>query len=636
MSEVQAFTTIEEMEADTAKLTEIACELCVETYEERKKAQQPQCKFGEDGICCRICSMGPCRITPKAPYGICGADAHAIAGRHYLRMAAAGSACHSDHAREIAHILHRTSESGPFTIKDPAKLLANAQEWGIETEGRDLYDVAHEVAEVGLMEFGKPFGTLRYLNRATEERQKVWEEQEIAPRAIDREVATSLHMTNMGNTADAHALVRQSLRVGMADGWGGSMMGTDFTDILFGTPTVRETVANLGVLEENQVNIIVHGHDPSFSEMLVLASESKDVIDYAKEKGAQGINIVGLCCTANEATMRHGIRMAGNFLQQENVLLTGAVEMMCVDVQCIFPALGRLKDCFHTKFITSSPICRIPGSTYVEFTADDAGNAFEKAKGLVREAVENYENRDRGRVYIPSHTQPAVVGYPTNQVIAELDGVTNSHVEDDPRGSYKPAIDAIKSGVLRGAVAMVGCNNPKVRADYSHIEIMKELIANDVLIVASGCAAQAAAKAGLMRLDAKELCGAGLKRVCTLVGIPPILHMGACVDISRMMLLVTGIAKDWNVDTTQLPIVGCAPEWMSEKAVAIANYVVSTGIDVYLGIEPQVKGSTQMMELITEGTREICGAGYVINKDPHELVRSIIAGIERKRDLLGI
>jgi carbon-monoxide dehydrogenase catalytic subunit len=628
---MKEFTTIEEMESDAARLKEIACEVCAETWSDRKAAQQPQCRFGEEGICCRICSMGPCRVTPKAERGICGADAHAIAGRHYLRMATAGSAAHSDHGREIAHTLHKTSPDGPFFVKDPGKLLALAKEWGVETEDRDIYAVAHEVAEVGLMEYGKPFGTLRFLERATEERQKVWAEQEIAPRAIDREIATSLHMTHMGNTSDAEVLVRQSLRVGMADGWGGSMMGTEFTDILFGTPTVRQTSGNLGVLEADQVNIIVHGHDPAFSEMVVLAAETKEMIDYAKSKGAQGINIAGLCCTANEATMRHGVRMAGNFLQQENAMLTGAVEMICVDVQCIFPALSRLADCFHTKFVTSSPICRIPGSIYVKFEAE---TAFEQARGLVEMAIDNYPNRKRETVFIPEHTQDAVVGYPTDQIIRELDGVTSSHL--DARGSYRPAIDAIKAGVLRGAVAMVGCNNPKVRPDYSHMEIMKELLANDILIVASGCSAQAATKAGLLRMDAKELCGDGLKRVCTLVGIPPILHMGACVDISRMMLLVTDIAKDWGVETTDLPIIGCAPEWMSEKAVAIANYVVSTGIDVYLGIEPQVKGSTQMMDLITEGTRDICGAGYVINKDPHGLVQSMLEGIEKKRAALGI
>jgi carbon-monoxide dehydrogenase catalytic subunit len=575
--------------------------------------------------------MGPCRITPKADRGICGADAHTIAGRHYLRMATAGSAAHSDHGREIAHILHKASPDSNYRVRDELKLLRLAEEWGVPTEGRDIYDVAHEVAEIGLNEYGKPFGTLRFLNRATPERQKLWNETGIAPRAIDREISTSLHMTHMGNTAEAEALVRQSLRVGMADGYGGSMMGTIFTDIMFGTPTVRATECNLGVLEADMVNIIVHGHDPAFSEMVVLAAETKELIDYARSKGAKGINIAGLCCTANEVTMRHGVRMAGNFLQQENAILTGVVEVICVDVQCIFPALGPLTDCFHTKFVTTSPVARIPNSVYVEFKQE---TAMEQAAEIIRLAIDNYEKRDQAKTFIPANKQAAVVGYPNEQIIKELDGVTNSHV--DERGSYMPAIDSIKAGVLRGAVAMVGCNNPKVRPDYSHIEIMKELVENDILIVASGCSAQAAAKAGLLSKEAKFMCGDGLRRVCELVGIPPVLHMGACVDISRMMLLVNEIATDWNVDVTQLPIVGCAPEWMSEKAVAIANYVVATGIDTYLGIEPQVKGSTEMMELITEGTRKITGAGYIINTDPHELVRSIIDGIEKKRAALGI
>jgi carbon-monoxide dehydrogenase catalytic subunit len=409
------------------------------------------------------------------------------------------------------------------------------------------------------------------------------------------------------------------------------MIGTEFTDIMFGTPTARETEGNLGVLEHDMVNIVVHGHDPAFSEMMVTAADKAEVKEYCKSKGIKGINIAGLCCTANEVAMRHGIRMVGNFLQQENAILTGAVDMMCVDVQCIFPALGELTECYHTKFVTTSPVCRIPGSEYVKF---EPATAAEQAIRLVKDAIDNYANRDEAKLWIPESKEKAAVGYPNEQIIKELDGVTNSHLEE--RGSYRPAIDAIKAGVLRGAVAMVGCNNPKVRPDYSHIGIMRKLMENDILVVTTGCAAQAATKAGLMSKEAKELCGDGLKRVCTLVGIPPILHMGACVDISRMMLLATDIAKQWDVPITSIPVVGCAPEWMSEKAVAIANYVVATGLDTYLGIEPQVKGSTQMMHLITDGTREITGAGYIINTDPDELVEAIIEGLEAKRRLLNI
>ncbi|GHV76636.1 carbon-monoxide dehydrogenase catalytic subunit [Spirochaetia bacterium] len=631
MTKLENFTTIEEMEAVTAKLREQATFVHAETYEDRVKKQTPHCKFGEDGICCKNCSMGPCRISAKASKGICGADAHAIAARNYLRTIAAGTASHSDHAREILHVLHSTSRDGNYQVRDEQKLLRLAKEYGVATDGRDIYDVAHEVAEVGLMEFGKPFGTQRFLKRATEERQKVWKEQDLEPRAIDREIATAMHMTHMGNTAMPEALIRQGIRAGLSNGWGGSMLGTEITDILFGTPTVWTTEGNLGVLEKDYVNLVVHGHDPAFSEMVVTAAELKEMTDYAKTKGAKGINIVGLCCTANEIAMRHGVRMAGNFLQQENVVLTGVVEMMCVDVQCIFPALPSLTDCFHTKFVTSSPIARIPGSIYIEFKPE---TAMAQAKEIVKMAVDNYQNRDEKKVYIPDTKQKATVGYPCEQIVKHLDTITNSHV--DELGSYRPAVDAIKAGVLRGAVGIVGCNNPRVRPDFSHLEIMKELLKNDVLIVATGCAAQLATKAGLLQKEAKWVCGDGLRRVCDLLDIPPILHMGACVDISRILLLVTGIAKDWGVNTTQLPIVGCAPEWMSEKAVSIANYVVGSGIDVYLGIEPQVKGSTEMMEWITEGTRKIVGAGYIINTDPMGLVKSILDGIEKKRDALGI
>ncbi|MDR2601807.1 MAG: anaerobic carbon-monoxide dehydrogenase catalytic subunit [Spirochaetaceae bacterium] len=631
MKTLENMTTIEQMEEVTAKLKEQAVKSGAETYEDRVKQQTPHCKFGEDGVCCKNCSMGPCRVSARGKRGICGADAHAIAGRNYLRMIAAGTASHSDHAREILHVLREAKKDGGYQIRDEAKLLRLAEEWNVKTEGRDIYDVAHDVANVGLMEFGKPDGYQLFTKRAPAERQELWKKEGVLPRAIDREIATSLHMTHMGNTADAEYLVRQGVRTGLSNGWGGSMIGTEITDILFGTPQERASEGNLGVLEKNMVNLVVHGHDPAFSEMVVTAAELKELQDYAKSKGAKGLNVVGLCCTANEVAMRHGVRMAGNFLQQENVILTGVCDLMCVDVQCIFPALPKLADCFHTKFVTSSHIARIPGAIHIEFAPE---TAMEQAKEIVKMAIDNYPNRDEGKIYIPETKQPANVGYPCEVIISKLDGVTNSHV--DQLGSYRPAVDAIRSGVLRGAVGIVGCNNPRVRPDYSHFAIMEELLKNDVLIVATGCAAQLATKAGLLNKEAKWCCGDGLRRVCDLADIPPILHMGACVDISRILLLVAGIARDWNVDMNQLPIVGVAPEWMSEKAVSIANYCIGSGIDVYLGIQPQVMGSTQMAELITEGTRKITGAGYIIDTDPKSLVKKIIDGIEAKRAALGI
>ncbi len=623
-------TTIEEFEAETNKLLETGKKVGADSWQQRVVNQTPHCKFGEQGICCRICSMGPCRITPKAPRGICGCDADGIVARNFLRFTAGGTATHSDHGREIAYTLMEASPDGPYEVKDPEKLLVIAKEWGVETEGRDIYDVAHEVAELGVMEYGKVRGFQRWIKRATPERQKTWEEQGIAPRAIDREVVTAMHMTHMGNSSMPEALIRQALRCGLSDGWGGSMMGTEFSDVLFGTPHEMETEANLGCMKEDCVNIIVHGHDPSLSEMIVKYAETPEMVAYAKEQGANGIQISGVCCTSNEVTMRHGIPMAGNFLAQENVVLTGACEAIVVDVQCIFPALGPLSKCFHTKFITTSNICRQPDSEFIHF---EPHNAKENAIAIIKMACENFKNRKKELVYIPQMKQKAVVGYSCEEIIHKLDGVTNSNV--DEMGSYKPLVECVNSGVLRGAVAMVGCNNPKQRADFMHVELMKKLIANDIILVLSGCSAQAAAKAGLMDPRAKEFCGQGLKRVCELVGIPPVLHMGSCVDISRMMRLVCDLAKDMGCETYELPVVGCAPEWMSEKAVSIGNYVIGTGIDTFLGINPYTAGSETVEGILKGSVTEMCGAKYFEEHDLDKLAQMMIDRIEEKRAALA-
>ena len=624
-------TTVEEFEAATEKLLETGKKVGADAWQYRAAKQTPHCKFGEQGVCCRICAMGPCRITPKAPRGICGCDVHGIVGRNYLKFTAGGAATHSDHGREICHTLYCAKPEGPYKVKDPEKLLRIAKEWGVETEGKDIYDLAHEMAYLGLSEYGKVFGTQNFLKRAPQHTQEIWEREEIAPRAIDREVSCSLHMSHMGCSSLPEALIRQSLRAGLSDGWGGSMAGTEFSDVLFGTPKPIETEANLGVMVAENVNIVVHGHDPSLSEMICEYADDPEMIAYAKEMGAKGITVSGVCCTSNEVAMRRGIPMAGNFLQQENVVLTGACEAIVVDVQCIFPALVPLSKCFHTKFVTTSPIAQMPDAEYIRFNAETAG---ENAKAIVKMASENFKNRKPELVHIPDMKQKATVGYSVEAIVKTLDGVANSQV--DEMGTTKPLLECITSGVIRGAVAMVGCNNPKVRPDTAHIELMKKMIANDIIIIASGCSAQAAAKAGLMDKEAKELCGAGLKRVCELADIPPVLHMGSCVDISRMMILAAELAKDSGLNISQLPVVGCAPEWMSEKAVSIGNYVVATGIDTFLGVDPYVSGSDQIAQLLTEGVRDWVEAAYTVEKDIDKLGDAMIARIEEKRTALGI
>ena len=638
MKDWATLTTVEEMEAATNSLLENGKKVGADSWQQRVKNQTPHCGFGEKGTCCRICAMGPCRITPKSPRGICGCDVHGIVARNFLRFSVGGTATHSDHGREIMEVLHEASPDGYYKVKDPEKLLRIAKEWGVETEGKDIYELAHEMAEIGLMEYGKPFGTQRFIERLPQHTQDLLAKEELTPRAIDREVSSSLHMTHMGCSSLPEALLKQALRSAMSDGWGGSMMATEFSDVLFGTPKPVDTTANLGVMDKDMVNLVVHGHDPALSELIVEYAQDPEMIALAHEVGAKGINVVGVCCTANEVAMRHGIPMVGNFLSQENVVLTGACEAIVVDVQCIFPALGPLSKCFHTKFVTTSPIARMPESEFVRFTTGDAG---EKAKEIVREAVLNFKNRKPELVNIPQLTEKVRVGYSVEAIVKVLDGVANSQV--DEFGTTKPLIDCITSGVIRGAVAMVGCNNPKIRPDYAHIEMMKKFLENDIVCIVSGCSAQAAAKAGLMDPDkAKEFCGDGLKRVCELAGIPPVLHMGSCVDISRMLVLAATLAKDSGLNISQLPVLGCAPEWMSEKAVSIGNYVVGTGLETYLGVQPYVSGSDEVVRMLcgddaeAEGYQKWVEAHFVVNNDTDKLADMMIERIEQKRDALGI
>ncbi|MCM1565102.1 MAG: anaerobic carbon-monoxide dehydrogenase catalytic subunit [Dehalobacter sp. 4CP] len=601
-----------------------------ETLWDRKAALKNQCGFGEQGVCCRICTMGPCRVSPipgkGVQKGICGATADVIASRHYARMVAGGSSAHSDHGRHIAHVLHMASPDGDYQIRDEKKLLNVAARWGVATEGKDIYRVAHEVAEAALNDFGKPFGSMVIPPSITKQRLKVWEDNDILPDAIDKEVVSIMHATHMGCTADAESMINLSMRTSLTDGWGGSYIGTEFSDIIFGTPMPREIEANMGVIEKNMVNIVLHGHEPSLSEMIVIAADDPELKALAKSVGAEGINLVGICCTGNEVAMRHGIKIAGNFNQQELAIVTGAVEAMIVDVQCIFPALANLAQCYHTKFITTSRLAKIKDAVHIEF---DENNAYECAKRIIRKAVENYTNRKHEKVSIPTHKSTGTIGYSNQAIIGQLDRVVNSYTHKP--GTFEPLAQCLVSGVLRGAAGVVGCNNPKVKGDHSHIEIIKKMLANDVIVVVTGCAAQAAAKAGLLSKDAVKYCGVGLQKVCELADIPPVLHMGSCVDNSRILELVGEVAKILGLDMSELPVVGAAPEWMSEKAIAIGTYVVSSGIDTFLGVVPPVTGSPEVTDILTNKLEDWVGAKFYFETDPAVAAEKMLARIEEKR-----
>ncbi len=596
----------------------------IETVWDRYRAQLPQCGYCELGLSCRNCVMGPCRVDPfgEGPQrGVCGADADIIVARNLCRMIAAGAASHSDHGRDLVEVLAgvASGKAPGYTIRDIEKLKSVAAEYGVDTQGKDTLAIAGELAAAMQEDYGTRKSALTLLKRAPARRRELWKNVGITPRGIDRETSEMMHRTHMGVDNGWQSLLLQGLRNALSDGWGGSLIASEVSDILFGTPTPRPASVNVGVLKKDQVNIVVHGHNPVVSEMILLAAASSEMTRLAEAAGATGVNLAGVCCTGNELLMRHGIPMAGNHLMTELILSTGAVDMMIVDYQCIMPSLGQVASCYHTRMISTSDKARFPGMEHREFHPE---NAEELAKQLIREAIENFSRR--GRVYVPVEPVQSLGGFSVEAIIAALGG------------SAAPLIEAIKSGKIRGAAGIVGCNNPKILHDHGHVTLARRLVENDILVVDTGCAAIATAKAGLKMPESIRFAGPGLKEVCGALGIPPVLHLGSCVDNVRILVLASALANALNVDLSDLPIAGAAPEWYSEKAVSIAAYFVASGVYTVLGPMPPIAGSMNVVKLLTEGLKDVVGAVFAVEPDPEAAAVLIRRHVEDRRKTLGL
>jgi carbon-monoxide dehydrogenase catalytic subunit len=619
----------EELSIDPAAIQMLAFadQAGIETAFSRADEMKP-CPIGADSMCCKVCYMGPCRVVKDGQTGVCGATIDTIVARNLARAIASGAAAHSDHGRDLAFTLKAVAEghAPDYQIRDPEKLQAMAGYLGIPIDGKPILQLAGEVADVALAQFGRTAGVIKLLERAPKKRQQIWKEHKIEPRNIDREVVEIFHRTHIGNDQDPEHILDAALRSALGDGWGGSMLGTDISDVLFGTPSPLVAQANLGVLRQDQVNIIVHGHEPTLSEMIVAAALDPEIQAYAKSKGAAGINLAGICCTSNETLMRQGVASAGNFLHQELAVLTGAVDAMVVDVQCIMQALVPLAGKYHTALVTTNRKAKISGSTHIEF---EEGRAMEVAKQIVEVACDRFPQR--GEVRIPDAKSDVVPGFSHEYIGYALGGAY--------RGSFRPLNDAIMTGRIRGVVANIGCNNPRVKQDYFHEYVVKEFLKNDVLVVETGCGAIASGKAGFLLGEAAlEWAGPGLREVCEAVGMPPVLHMGSCVDNSRILTVLSQMATEGGLgnDIADIPAVGMAPEWMSEKALAIAGYCVASGAYVIMGTTNPVKGSEMVQRLISEGWREKFGGRLEFITDPAEMVQASLAHIDERRAALKL
>jgi len=615
------------------EMVEVAAKHGLPTIWDRLDAQKGQCRFGREGLCCRMCFMGPCRVTEEgkgAQQGICGATAETIVARNLLRHVAGGAAAHSDHGREIVKTLFlaASGDSKAYQVRSPGRMRALAAEFGVPLDGRSDSDVAGELARLFMAEFSKQEGTLLNLQRAPEAQRANWRAAGVTPRGIDREIVTGLHMTTMGVDNDPEHLLLAAARVALADGWGGSMIATDLSDVLFGEPEPLRSAVNLGVLKEDHVNILVHGHEPTLSDVIAAVSRDPQMVAEANAVGAKGINLAGICCTANEILMRHGIPIAGNFLQQELAVMTGAIDLLLVDVQCVFPALARLQECFHTKVVSTSPKAKFPGAEHIEFHEE---HALDCARRIVRMAIDSFRRRDPAKVRIPKVHERLVAGFTTQVVFRILGGRY--------RPSYRPLNDGIQAGRLRGVAGVVGCNNPKFTHDECHLALVRELLRNDVLVVQTGCSAIACGKGGLLAPEAAaRYAGKGLQEICEAVGIPPVLHLGACVDNSRILTACAEMVKEGGIGDSfdKLPVVGAAPEWMSEKAVAIGMYFVASGISVVIGQPLPVEGSRVVVDFLTRKMREYFGATWSFQPDPIKAAHLMIDHLDRKRAELGL
>jgi anaerobic carbon-monoxide dehydrogenase catalytic subunit len=618
----------------TVQLLEKAQKENISTVFSRADEMKP-CPIGVEESCCKICAMGPCRMPrskkddQKERKGVCGATIETVVARNFARKVAAGTASHSDHAREVVETFIKTAkgEAQGFVLKDEIKLLEVALDFGIEVEGREMKEIALELGQKALQEFGKQSGETIYVKKAPLKRQEIWKKYGVTPRGIDREVVEIMHRTHMGVDQDYKHILLQATRCALADGWGGSMISTDLQDIMFGTPVPTMGTINLGVLKADQVNIIVHGHEPLLPELLVVASRDPEIKRLAEQVGAKGVNLTGMCCSANEILMRHGIPCAGNFLQQELALVTGAVELMTVDVQCEMQGLQGVAECFHTKLITTSDRAKIEGATHMEFHPE---TGLDTAKKILRMAIENYPNR-RHAVYIPNQSQDMVAGFSHETINYLLGGLF--------RASYRPLNDNIINGRIRGVAGVVGCNNVRTVHDSAHIEMIKELLKNDVLVLTTGCAAMACGKVGLLTPEAaRECAGSGLAEVCETVGIPPVLHMGACVDNSRILIAATAMVKEGGLgdDISDLPAAGAAPEWMSEKALAIGQYFVASGVFTVFGTTWPTMGSEAVTRHLFEEYEDMFKGKWAFENDPIKGAQLMIAHIDKKRKALGL
>ncbi|MDD4476928.1 MAG: anaerobic carbon-monoxide dehydrogenase catalytic subunit [Patescibacteria group bacterium] len=594
------------------------------------------CRVGQLGTCCNRCGLGPCREN-----GACGANVDTIVARNWFETVLRGTACHASHALHVASVLLKVakSETAAFKIKDVEKLKFIATKLNIDTS-QSIESIAEQVASQAISDITGNKVSMSFLSylpcsvlTGLLNAGKILKVG-VIPGSVGKEILNGKHMFSMGVMADYVAFMAYAIRMGVAD-IVSMIICSELQDVLLGIPALICSEIGFSVLDVSKVNIVVHGHDPLLVEKIVELSKDAGYIEKAKKSGASGINIVGCCCTGNEILMRHGIHLAGSNLQQELIIATGLVEAFVVDVQCIFPNIINVSRCFHTKIVTSSEFAKIRGAVHIQFNEE---HTDESVKKIMEIAIKNFKKRNNEIFHISEKQPEEVIAGFSVETCLEIFSKINS---GDP---LEPLISAIKKGDIYGIVLLAGCTSPKVIADINHVTIAKKLLKKNILVIATGCAAQACGRAGLLSSGASSFAGDKLKNILLLLGekaglgkpLPPVWHLGSCTDNGRAVVLISAIAEKMGVPIKELPIAASAAEWVAEKAIAIGMGVLSLGITTHLGITPPIFGSTEVVKLLTKKFQRLFGGKFIIEGDPVKAASRIAETIINKRKKLGI
>lgn len=601
-----------------------------DTAFDRFDAQKPQCSFGLCGTCCRICNMGPCKITPKSPKGVCGADADLIVARNLLRGAAAGVAQHGMHAREVLLMLKEAALGNlDIEIVGEYKIRAMARQFGIRTKNRQLKNITVDLCDVLLEDLSRTEpDTYRTIEAcAPKERIEAWKKLDILPISAYHEVFESYHKSGCATDGDWESVMKQFLRCGLAFTFSGVVATSIATDSLLGVGDRVTSKINVGALKKGYVNIAVHGHLPVLVREIVKAGYSEKYQKLAKEKGALGIQFYGICCSGLSAMYRYdGVIPLSNAVSAELVLGTGALDLWVADVQEVYPAIMDVARCYKTTVVTTSDSARLPGAEHIGYDHhhSNLNQTQEIAEKIVERAIESFENRKGTPVFIPPYEVEAEVGFSLEYLHKRY-------------GSLKPLADAVQSGKILGIVNMVGCNNPKIPYEKAILDVCDVLLKNNVLILTNGCASFPLMKMGYCQASelAYNKCGEGLKEFLA-PDMPPVWHVGECIDNTRSSGIFAGIAGLIGRNLYEMPFAFSSPEWSNEKGIDAALGFRLMGITSYHCVEAPIHGSAKVIEFLKESTKEILNSSMVVEVDPTALGEKIVADMKKKREQYGI